>query len=77
LNSKQLPLAPPDDSPQVLRGLLVWWSAHANTEPNPTKAIEMQVTTTMVSIGIVRSSVSERIIADPPVANLIEVKTRL
>jgi hypothetical protein len=48
--------------PQVLRALLVWRSAQASTRPNPTKATEIQATTMMVSIGIVRSSECGRII---------------
>jgi hypothetical protein len=47
---------------QALREPLVWRSAQANTKPNPIKATEMQATTMMVSVGIVRSSECKRII---------------
>jgi hypothetical protein len=61
---------------QALCEPLVWRSAQANTKPNPIKATEIQVTTVMVSIGIVRSSEYGRIIWQFARYKLIEVKRR-
>jgi hypothetical protein len=60
-----------------LRGPVVCRSAQANTKPNPIKATEIHPTTMMVSIGIYPLLCMQnikKIIADPPDADLIEIK---